>query len=127
MNRSELARWLRIPPHKIAHMRDATFSNIESQTREYVTDTLQPWMVRWEQEIQRKLTAKNGYVEKLATNNKPHDENVRKLFLRTLARPPRPEEMTTAVEFLNTETDRHEAYRSLIWSLLATNEFLLNH
>ncbi|MHC4697117.1 MAG: phage portal protein, partial [Planctomycetota bacterium] len=52
---SELARWLRIPPHKIAHMRDATFSNIESQAREYVTDTLQPWHVRWEQEIARKL------------------------------------------------------------------------
>ena len=52
---SELARWLRIPPHKIAHMRDATFSNIESQAREYVIDTLQPWLVRWEQEIARKL------------------------------------------------------------------------
>lgn len=52
---SELARWLRIPPHKIAHMRDATFSNIESQAREYVVDTLQPWMTRWEQEIARKL------------------------------------------------------------------------
>lgn len=52
---SELARWLRIPPHKIAHMRDATFANIESQAREYVIDTLQPWMVRWEQEIARKL------------------------------------------------------------------------
>jgi hypothetical protein len=78
-------------------------------------------------EIQRKLTAKTGYVEKLATNDKPHDENVRNLFLRTLARRPRPEEMTTAVEFLNSESDRHEAYRTLIWSLLATNEFLLNH
>lgn len=52
---SELARWLRIPPHKIAHMRDATFSNIESQSREYVIDTLQPWLIRWEQEIARKL------------------------------------------------------------------------
>lgn len=52
---SELARWLRIPPHKIAHLRDATFSNIESQAREYVIDTLQPWLVRWEQEIARKL------------------------------------------------------------------------
>ena len=52
---SELARWLRIPPHKIAHMRDATLSNIESQSREYVVDTLTPWLVRWEQEIARKL------------------------------------------------------------------------
>lgn len=52
---SELARWLRLPPHKIGHLADATFSNIESQSREYVCDTLQPWLVRWEQEIARKL------------------------------------------------------------------------
>lgn len=52
---SELSRWLRIPPHKIGQLTDATFSNIESQTREYVCDTLTPWLVRWEQEIQRKL------------------------------------------------------------------------
>ncbi|MCH8854119.1 MAG: phage portal protein, partial [Planctomycetes bacterium] len=52
---SELARWLRIPPHKIAHMRDATFSNIESQAREYLSDTLDPWLQRWQQEISRKL------------------------------------------------------------------------
>ena len=51
----DLCRWLRIPPHKVAHLRNATFSNIEQQAIEYVTDTLQPWMVRWEQEIQRKL------------------------------------------------------------------------
>ncbi len=59
---SELARWLRIPPHKIAHMRDATFSNIESQAREYVIDTLQPWLVRWEQEITRKLIANRTMI-----------------------------------------------------------------
>ena len=52
---SELCRWLRIPPHKIGHLIDATYSNIESQSREYVVDCLQPWLVRWEQEIARKL------------------------------------------------------------------------
>ena len=78
-------------------------------------------------EIQRKLTAKTGYVEELATNNKPHVENVRDLFLRTFARPARPDEVTTAVEFLESEPDRGEGYRSLLWSLLATNEFLFNH
>ncbi|MCH7686087.1 MAG: DUF1553 domain-containing protein [Planctomycetes bacterium] len=78
-------------------------------------------------EIQRKLTSKTGYVEKLASNNKPLAENVREIFLRTFARLPRPEELTTAVEFLDSESDRSEGYRSLLWSLLATNEFLFNH
>ncbi|MCA9015248.1 MAG: DUF1553 domain-containing protein, partial [Planctomycetaceae bacterium] len=78
-------------------------------------------------EIQRKLTDKNGYVEKLGANAKPHPENIRAIFLRTLARPPRADEETTAVEYLNSETSRQEGYRSLLWALLATNEFMMNH
>ena len=77
-------------------------------------------------EFQRKLTDKTGYIEKLATNKSPHDQNVRDIFLRVLARPPEPTELKTAVEFLESETDRPEAYRSLLWSLLVTNEFLFN-
>jgi HK97 family phage portal protein len=51
----EMARWFRIPPHKIQHLLRATFSNIDAQNIEYVTDTLLPWITRWEQQIQRKL------------------------------------------------------------------------
>jgi HK97 family phage portal protein len=53
----EVARWFRIPPHKIGHLTHATFTNIEHQGLEYVVDTLQPWLVRWEQELKRKLFA----------------------------------------------------------------------
>lgn len=51
----EIARWLRIAPHKLGHLERATFSNIEEQNIDHVTDTLLPWMVRWEKEAQRKL------------------------------------------------------------------------
>lgn len=77
-------------------------------------------------EFQRKLSDKTGYAEKLATGNSAHEQNVRDIFLRVLARPPEPAELKTAVEFLESESDRTEAYRSLLWSLLATNEFLFN-
>lgn len=50
-----LSRWFRMPPHKIQHLLRATFSNIESQNIEYVTDTLLAWLVRVEQELTRKL------------------------------------------------------------------------
>lgn len=53
----EVARMLHMPPHKLAHLADATFSNIEHQNIEYVVDTIQPHLVRWEQEIHRKLLA----------------------------------------------------------------------
>lgn len=52
---TEIARWYRMPPHKIADLEKATFSNIEEQSLEYVTDTLLPWLIRWEQEIKRTL------------------------------------------------------------------------
>src|SRR5207248_10067730 len=44
-------------------------------------------------EIQEKLTAGKGYVARLARNGKPHAENVRGVFLRVFARPPRPREL----------------------------------
>ncbi|WP_197997523.1 DUF1549 and DUF1553 domain-containing protein [Gimesia panareensis] len=78
-------------------------------------------------EIQRKLTDKNGYIEQLASNQKTHSDNVREIFVRTLSRPPRTSEVETAVKYLNSEKNRHEAYRSLVWALLATNEFMMNH
>eukprot|EP00913_Durusdinium_trenchii_P010890 g10219.t1 len=78
-------------------------------------------------EIQRKLTAKDGFVQKLITNRKSDHDNVRNLFLRTLGRPPKPFEMKAAITYLQGEPDRGEGYRSLTWSLLATNEFLFNH
>jgi HK97 family phage portal protein len=52
---SEIARWYRMPPHMIGDLEKATFSNIEQQSLEYVTRTLRPWLIRWEQEISRSL------------------------------------------------------------------------
>lgn len=51
----EICRWFRMPPHKVQDLTRSTFSNIESQTIEYNVDTLMPWALRWETEIQRKL------------------------------------------------------------------------
>jgi hypothetical protein len=78
-------------------------------------------------EIQRKLTAEGGYAARLATCNKSPVDIAGDIFLRVLGRPPRAEEIKTSVEFLEGESDRAEACRSLLWSLLATNEFLFNH
>lgn len=54
-NIEEIARIFRVPPHKIGHLENATFSNIEHQGLEFVTDSLVPWLVRWEQAIKRDL------------------------------------------------------------------------
>jgi HK97 family phage portal protein len=51
----DVARWFRMPPHKIQHMERSTFGNIEHQAIEYVGDTLLPWSKRIEQQISLKL------------------------------------------------------------------------
>ena len=72
--------------------------------------------------------AEKGFADRLASNGKSHEENVREVFSRVLGRAPRPTELAVAVKFLNSGTDSSkEAYASLLWSLLATNEFLFNH
>jgi hypothetical protein len=78
-------------------------------------------------EIQRKLSDPKGFAARLAAVDDSHEGRVGKAFLRILGRPPRPDEAKSAVHFLESETDLAEACRSLVWSLLATNEFLFNH
>jgi len=52
---TEIARLYRIPPHMLADLDRATFSNIEQQSLEFVMYTMAPWLARWEQEISRSL------------------------------------------------------------------------
>ena len=52
---NEIARIFRIPPHMIGDLEKSSFSNIEQQSLEFVKYTLDPWVVRWEQSIQRTL------------------------------------------------------------------------
>jgi HK97 family phage portal protein len=50
-----------VPPHKIADLERATFSNIEHQDREFVSSTLDPVFVLWEQSIRRDLLSTRQY------------------------------------------------------------------
>ena len=59
---NEIARIFRVPPHMVGDLEKSSFSNIEQQSLEFVKYTLEPWLIRWEQSIQRSL---------LSTNEKP--------------------------------------------------------
>jgi len=52
---NEIARIFRIPPHMLADLEKSSFSNIEQQSLEFVKYTLDPWVVRWEQNMYRSL------------------------------------------------------------------------
>lgn len=52
---NDVARFFRVPPHKLADLERATFSNIEEQNLDFKTDTIQPWVTRFEAEADLKL------------------------------------------------------------------------
>lgn len=52
---NEIARLYRIPPHMVGDLDKSSFSNIEQQSLEFVKYTLDPWVFRWEQSLQRSL------------------------------------------------------------------------
>jgi HK97 family phage portal protein len=55
MSTRDVARIFRVQPHKIGDLEKATFSNIEHQSIEFVTDTLLPWVRRIEARMEQWL------------------------------------------------------------------------
>jgi HK97 family phage portal protein len=51
----EICRMYRVPPHMVADLERATFSNIEQMSLEFVQFTLLPWLRRWEESAERWL------------------------------------------------------------------------
>ena len=52
---NEIARIFRVPPHMVGDLEKSSFSNIEQQSLEFVKYTLDPWVTRWEQAMQKAL------------------------------------------------------------------------
>jgi HK97 family phage portal protein len=65
----EIARIFRVPPHMLASLDRATFSNIEHQGLEYVTHTLRPWLVRFEQAVSSRCLTNDERQKYYAEHN----------------------------------------------------------
>jgi HK97 family phage portal protein len=60
---TDIARLFRVPPHMIADLDRATFSNIEQQSLEFVMHTMTPWAERWEASIEADLMLDGDELE----------------------------------------------------------------
>ena len=79
-------------------------------------------------ELKAKLAAPTGRAERLAKEDKPAEAKVRELYLAAFSREPRPQELKTAIDYLNEPgTVMNANYQDLIWALINTKEFLFNH
>lgn len=82
------ARWLGVPPHKIADLTRSTNNNIEHQGIEFVTDAIVPWALRLEQESNIKLFGARAqgrvYTKLLVNALMRGDAKSRAEFYRTM-------------------------------------------
>ena len=73
----------------------------------------------------RKLTA--GRLAKLLAEKRPDGDVVEELFLATLSRFPDGREKTAALAHVAGKKDRAKAFADVLWALVNTREFILNH
>lgn len=66
---SEIARIFNVPSHMINDLERATFNNISELSIGFLRYTMTPWIVRWEQELNRKLfSGQDEYYVKFNVN-----------------------------------------------------------
>jgi HK97 family phage portal protein len=51
----EIARWFNIPPNKLKDLSKTSYNSLEQMNISFAVDTLRPWLVRWEQQLNRKV------------------------------------------------------------------------
>jgi hypothetical protein len=121
MNNPNLAYALRIfgrPPRTTACDCERAMEPALPQTLFRMTDP----------DLLKKMTNANNRVSKLLKDKNRTDEAVLdELFLATLTRHPRPDEVATFKEHRSTTSDRTSAFTDVVWALINTREFILNH
>ncbi len=75
----------------------------------------------------QKMNASNGRVMTIAKKKMSHESAVEELFLSTLSRFPTEKEKTEAVKFLTDASNPTEGLTDVMWALINTREFILNH
>jgi HK97 family phage portal protein len=81
---TQIARMFRVPPHMIADLDRATFSNIEQQSLEFVQFTMMPWFVTWQDAIRRDLLGPSERRKLFAQFDVQHLVSVDQAALRNM-------------------------------------------
>ncbi|MCE9563045.1 MAG: DUF1549 and DUF1553 domain-containing protein [Planctomycetes bacterium] len=77
--------------------------------------------------ILAKFTDKKGRVATLAASKLTNEELAEEMFLATLSRLPSADQKASAAEAIKTAKNRTEGITDVLWALVNTREFILNH
>jgi hypothetical protein len=77
--------------------------------------------------LNRKIADKGGRVETLVTKKTAMPAAIENLYMATLSRPPKPEEVTKAEQWVKEAGNTRDGLQDLLWVLVNSREFLFNH
>jgi hypothetical protein len=77
--------------------------------------------------LNKKLTVSNGRIGKLLEKKTPLPDVIEDLYLATVSRPPRADEIAEAEAWIAKAPNSKEGVQDLLWALLNSREFLFNH
>jgi hypothetical protein len=77
--------------------------------------------------LNKKIDAPAGRIDALFKARTPVPAMVQELYLVTLSRPPRPDELKKAQDWIAAAPTPKEGMQDLLWVLLNSREFLFNH
>jgi hypothetical protein len=77
--------------------------------------------------LNKKIADANGRIEKATKAGRSTKELIEEMYLVTLSRAPRGEEVVKANEWIESAKVPKEGLQDLLWALLNSREFLFNH
>jgi hypothetical protein len=77
--------------------------------------------------VRERLTGEGWLAEMAAAREFTADAAIHAAFLRTLSRPPNSEDLARARRHFSEAATPAEGLRDLVWALVNTKEFILNH
>jgi hypothetical protein len=77
--------------------------------------------------LNKRLADPTGRIEALMKAKKPLPEIIGELYLVTLSRPARPDEVERATHWITQAGNPRDGVQDLLWALLNSREFLFNH
>ena len=77
--------------------------------------------------VWEKIRDPNGRVAKVMKDSTDDAKRVESLFLATVSRPPSAAERDACLKFVKEAESPEKGYQSVLWGLVNTREFLLQH
>jgi hypothetical protein len=105
----------------------AMVKSLQDRRRMYVQRFGSPNSTEKENVVAEDRTDDNSNDDKVARQVPGAEEIVKQAYLRTLSRYPTEQELAKCIKYINESEDTINGVRGVLWALVNTKEFVVNH